>query len=39
MEENSMENKQHYESLDMEIVVFDTEDIITDSNGTPIENP
>lgn len=33
-----MNTKEVYESLDMNIIVFDNTDIITQSNETPLED-
>ena len=32
-----MDNKEIYESLELEVIQFDTEDVITTSNNLPFE--
>ena len=32
-----MDNKEVYESLELEVIQFDTEDVITTSNNLPFE--
>ncbi len=34
-----MSNKELYESPELEIIVFNTEDVITTSDPTPIQEP
>ena len=33
-----MENKDIYERLVLDVITFDNDDIITESNGTPLED-
>ncbi len=34
-----MENKEMYEKLVLDVITFDNDDIITESNGLPGEDP